>query len=124
MAKFVVIAREAFTDLVRSLGSKGSDGGTNVQAMLRNYQKNRAQTVSRYVKSVGKHVPEGKVVVPKGLYVALKNESKYKAGSERTAKYLGDEKKWESRAKGLPTTRAERRQFMEPALPKPEDVDF
>ena len=124
MAKFVVLAREAFTDLVRGLGSRGADIGTNVQAMLRNYQKTRSKTVSMYRKMAGKPVPEGKVVVPRGLYNELKKESGYKKRVERSAKYLGDENKWERKAKGLPVTRAERMEARQPALPKPEDVDF
>lgn len=92
MAKFVVLAREAFTDLVRGLGSKGSGFGPDVQRMFRSYQENRSRIASHYKKAAGKVVPEGKVVVPSELHRALKQENFVKKHSQATAKSMGDEK--------------------------------
>ena len=91
MAKFVVLAREAFTDLVRGLGSKGSGFGPDVQRMFRSYQQNRSKIASHYKKATGKVVPEGKVVVPSELHRALKQETFVKKSSQATGKSMGDE---------------------------------
>lgn len=94
MAKFVVLAREAFTDLVRSLGSKGSGFGPDVQRMLRSYQTNRAKIATYYKKATGQGVPEGKVVLPSKLHSALKQERFGKKMVQRTGKEMGDEENW------------------------------
>jgi len=91
MAKFVVIARQAFSDLVRGLGSKGSGFGPDVQRMFRSYQRNRSKIASHYKKTTGKAIPEGKVVVPSKLHRALKQETFVKKSSQATAKREGDE---------------------------------
>jgi hypothetical protein len=91
MSKFVVLAREAFTDLVRGLGSKGSGFGPDVQRMFRSYQQNRSRIASHYQKATGKVVPEGKVVVPSELHRALKQETFVKKSSQATGKSMGDE---------------------------------
>lgn len=93
MAKFVVLAREAFTDLIRGLGSKGSGFGPNVQRMFKSFQNNRSKIASHYKKTTGKVVPEGKVVVPSELHRALKQETFVKKGSQRTVKNMADEEK-------------------------------
>ena len=94
MAKFVVLAREAFTDLVRSLGSRGSGFGPDVKKMLSSYQANRAKIVGYYKKATGKNVPEGKVVIPSKLHAALKQETFGKKMVQKTAKYQADEENW------------------------------
>jgi hypothetical protein len=94
MAKFVVLAREAFIDLIRGLGSKGSGFGPDVQRMFKSYQNNRSRIASHYKKSTGKVVPEGKVVVPSELHRALKQESFVKKASQQTGKQMGDEEKF------------------------------
>jgi hypothetical protein len=94
MAKFIVLAREAFTDLVRGLGSRGSGFGPDVQRMFASYQRNRAKIAGYYKKTTGKSVPEGKVVVPSKLHAALKQEAFVKKGAQQTAKYEADEENW------------------------------
>jgi hypothetical protein len=93
MAKFVVIAREMFTDLVRGI-RKGSGFGPDVERMMGSYQKNRGKIADYYRKQTGKAVPEGKVVIPANLHKALKQESFVKKASQKTAKYESDEEKF------------------------------
>jgi len=77
MAKFVVLAREAFTDLVRGLKSSAikSTGkkSTDVSGMLRLFNERRGAIQRSYQKATGNELPENKVAVPKALYERLKS---------------------------------------------------
>ena len=77
MAKFVVLAREAFTDLVRGLKSSATKPtgkkSTDVSGMLNLFNKRRAGIQRAYFKATGKELPSNKVAVPKALYERLKS---------------------------------------------------
>jgi hypothetical protein len=77
MAKFVVLAREAFTDMVRGLKSSAvkSTGKktTDVSGMLRVFNERRGAIQRSYQKATGKELPANKVAVPKALYERLKS---------------------------------------------------
>jgi hypothetical protein len=78
MAKFVVIAREAFTDLVRGLKStavKPTGKKTDVSGMLRLFNERRAAIQRSYQKATGKELPGNKVAVPRALYERLKSST-------------------------------------------------
>lgn len=79
MAKFVVLAREAFTDLVRGLKSSAhkptGKRSTEVSTRLLVFNKRRDAIQRRYQEATGKKLPESKIAVPKDLYERLKSLS-------------------------------------------------
>lgn len=87
MSKFVVIAREAFTDLVRGLKSTAvkptGKKTTDVSGMLRLFNERRAGIQRSYQRATGKELPNNKVAVPKILYERLQLVKKGKKGAER-----------------------------------------
>jgi hypothetical protein len=68
MRKYVILAREAFTDLLRSVGSKEIKSSSR----LADYRANRAKIAEGYRKATGKDIPDGKVVIPQRLHNELK----------------------------------------------------
>jgi hypothetical protein len=86
MAKFIVLAREAFTDLVRGLKSSAikSSGkkNTDVSGMLRLFNERRGSIQRSYQKATGKELPSNKIAVPKVLYERLKATENIKTAAQ------------------------------------------
>jgi len=95
MAKFVVLAREAFKDLVRGLKSTAvkptGKKTTDVSGMLRLFNERRDAIQRSYRKATGKELPGNKVAVPKALYEQLKSSTGIKKSSQAAAKLKADE---------------------------------
>lgn len=91
MAKFVVIAREAFTDLVRSLKSSAvkptGNKSTDVSGMLQLFNERRGAIQRSYQKATGNELPKNKVAVPKSLYERLKSSKAIKKGDQKDLEY-------------------------------------
>jgi hypothetical protein len=79
MAKFVVIARQAFVDLVRGLKSSGVKKGTSdLPDMIEKFKDQRGRIQAAYRKATGADIPEGKIAVPKVLYTRLQDKTAIK----------------------------------------------
>lgn len=104
MAKFAVIAREAFTDLVRAFGRRGSEMTSplsrEVRAMIGQHNKLRTQVRSVYKATTGREVPEDKVVISKVFLSKLRAAvGQKKLGETRTKKFFPSQRRSEL---GLP----------------------
>lgn len=91
MAKFIVLAREAFTDLVRGLKSSAikSSGkkNTDVSGMLRLFNERRGAIQRSYQKATGKELPSNKIAIPEALYERLKSTKSSKGSFETSMEY-------------------------------------
>lgn len=76
MAKFVVIARQAFIDLVRGLKSTAvKEGTSDLPDMIRRFKDQRGRIQNAYRKATGADIPQGKIAVPKVLFTRLKDKT-------------------------------------------------
>jgi hypothetical protein len=83
MAKFVVLARQTFVDLVRGLKSSARKGNKDIARMLKLYNQQRGKIQRSYAKATGNELPENKIAVPKVLYDRLQSVKTVKKGAER-----------------------------------------
>ena len=92
MAKFTVIAKDVFTDLVRAFGKKGAEFGGDLENQvargLRRHNKTRESVRQSYTNKTGKPIPEGKVVLRTDFLKNLREAVRIKKGDQVRSELL------------------------------------
>jgi hypothetical protein len=118
MAKYVVVAKEMFTDLVRAFGKGGKEFRTSLETSvakgLRRHNKTRDLVHESYMFRTGKPVPENKVVLKADFLANLERAVEEKKRSQTKTERLFPRERREQL--GLPSGAEFRAQKKKPKL--------